>query len=177
VSRVNPARRRVLFTGLAGAAALAAARWLQPVPVRFDASGAAALSADGADIMRALVPVLLDGALPAQASERNAAVEETVEAIATAIAGLPPATRQELDALFASLAFTPVRIAVAGIDEPWRDASRAQAGAFLARLQKSRWAVKRAVYEALHQLVFAAWYANPRAWPSIGYPGPPHWNL
>ncbi len=28
-------------------------------------------------------------------------------------------------------------------------------------------------YDALHQLTFAAWYANPRTWPSIGYPGPP----
>jgi len=25
----------------------------------------------------------------------------------------------------------------------------------------------------LHQLVFAAWYADPRAWPATGYAGPP----
>jgi hypothetical protein len=45
--------------------------------------------------------------------------------------------------------------------------------AFLVRLQKSRWSVKRTAYDALHQLTFAAWYANPRTWPSIGYPGLP----
>jgi hypothetical protein len=31
----------------------------------------------------------------------------------------------------------------------------------------------RSAYDALHQLVFAAWYGNPRSWPAIGYAGPP----
>ncbi len=65
--------------------------------------------------------------------------------------------------LFALLAFAPVRIAFAGIDGPWRDASVGDANAFLVRLQKSRWSVKRAAYDALHQLTLAAWYANPRS--------------
>ena len=62
---------------------------------------------------------------------------------------------------------------VAGIGSAWRDATVADANAFLVRLQKSRWSVKRSAYDALHQLIFAAWYANPRAWPAIGYRGPP----
>jgi hypothetical protein len=28
-------------------------------------------------------------------------------------------------------------------------------------------------YQALHDLVLAAWYARPDSWPAIGYPGPP----
>jgi hypothetical protein len=165
---VNPSRRRFLFIGLAGAAALGGARWLQGA-----ATGDTALSPDGADVMRALVPALLDGALPTQTRARRAAIEETVSAVATAIAGLPPATREELTALFALLAFAPIRIIFAGIDGQWRDASAAEANAFLVRLQKSRWSAKRAAYDALHQLTFAAWYANPGAWPAIGYAGPP----
>jgi hypothetical protein len=31
-----------------------------------------------------------------------------------------------------------------------------------------------AAYDALHDLTFAAWYGDARAWPAIGYPGPPH---
>jgi hypothetical protein len=31
----------------------------------------------------------------------------------------------------------------------------------------------RSGYAALHQLVLAAWYGNARAWPAIGYGGPP----
>lgn len=170
---MNPSRRRFLFVGVAGAAALAAARWLQPGQTLRAGTPISALSADGADIMRALIPAMLDGALPTDAAARHTAIEETLGGVATAIAGLPPIAREELAALFALLAFPPVRIAFAGIDGPWRDAGAGDADAFLVRLQKSRWSPKRAAYDALHQLTLAAWYANPRTWPSIGYPGPP----
>jgi hypothetical protein len=123
--------------------------------------------------MRALVPALLDGALPARAPERQAAVAETVDAISAALAGLPPLTRDELHALFALLAFAPVRIAVAGVDAGWDKAVLDDARAFVERLRKSRIPQKRAAYDALHQLTLAAWYASPRAWPAIGYAGPP----
>jgi hypothetical protein len=45
--------------------------------------------------------------------------------------------------------------------------------AFLARWRESRFDLLRAGYQALTQLVQAAWYGNPRAWGAIGYPGPP----
>ncbi len=123
--------------------------------------------------MRALIPAFLDGALPAAADARRTMLDETVGAVGVAIRGLPPIARDELSALFALLAFAPVRVAFAGIDRSWRTASVTDANAFLERLRTSRWSQKRAIYQALHQLTFAAWYANPRAWPAIGYPGPP----
>ena len=161
-----------MFVGLAGAAVLVSARWLVPGEPTGE-SASTALSADASDIVRALVPAFLDGALPEDAAERDAAVNRTVSAVGTAISGLPPATREELATLFALLASMPVRVLVAGIGGAWRDATVADANGFLVRLQKSRWSVKRIAYDALHQLVFAAWYADPRAWPAIGYPGPP----
>ena len=169
---VSPSRRRLIFTGAAGIAALALARVLQPDPAR-NAAIARGLSAGGETIMRALVPALLDGALPARAPERQAAVAETVDAISAALAGLPPLTRDELHALFALLAFAPVRIAVAGVDAGWDRAALDDARGFVERLRKSRIPQKRAAYDALHQLTLAAWYASPRAWPAIGYGGPP----
>ena len=158
--------------GVTGAVTLAAARWLQPTmtAARIEDS---ALSPAATDIMRALVPAFLDGALPSEQQERVAAVEATVARVATAIAGLPPAGRDELGTLFALLALPPMRFVFAGIDGSWRDAGLTQAAAFLTRLQKSRWALKRAAYDALHQLTMAAWYADSRTWESIGYPGPP----
>jgi len=169
---VNLSRRRFVFVGLAGAAVLAGARWLVPDEPTGE-SAPAGLTADAADIVRALVPALLDGALPEDAPGRDAAITRTVAAVGTAIEGLPPATREELATLFALLASMPVRLFVAGIGDAWRDATVADANGFLVRLQKSRWSVKRSAYDALHQLTFAAWYADPRAWPAIGYPGPP----
>lgn len=173
-SPASPSRRRVIFTGAAGLAALAIARWLQPTPAS-DASraGAPGLSADGADVVRALVPALLDGALPPDPHARRAAIDETVAAVATAIEGLPPDTRHELDTLFALLAFAPARILIGGVDASWRDATVDAANGFLGRLRASRLVQKRAAYDALHQLTFAAWYANAARWPAIGYPGPP----
>ena len=41
------------------------------------------------------------------------------------------------------------------------------------RWRDSRFELLRSAYAALHQLVFAAWYANPRAWFATGYAGPP----
>ena len=151
---------------------LAAARWL---PLLHDDADAPshALSGEATGVMAAIVPALLDGALPDDARERRQAIDETVRAVGTAIAGLPDGTRAELSTLFTLLALAPVRIAFANVDFDWRDADVATTNAFLVRLQKSRWAVKRIAYDALHQLTFAAWYANPRTWPSIGYPGPP----
>ena len=126
-----------------------------------------------ANVMRAVAAALLDGALPADATMRRAAIDQTVTAVGTAIEGLPLPAREELATLFTLLDFGPLRIAFANVDVDWRDADVETTNAFLIRLQTSRWSVKRIAYDALHQLTFAAWYANPRAWPAIGYPGPP----
>jgi len=173
---VNPSRRYFLFLAVTGAATLGAARWLQPTmtAAAFEESGG--LSPSAADVMRALVPAFLDGALPAAPLERAAAVEQTVAGVATAIAGLPPAAREELATLFSLLALPPMRFLFAGIDGAWRDASATQAAAFLARLQKSRWALKRTAYDALHQLTMAAWYADSRTWSRSATPVPRHFH-
>ena len=167
---MNLSRRRLIFTGAAGVAVLVAARWLQPSRPERTTAG---LTTDAADVVRAIAAAMLDGALPEDAADRRAALDDTVDAVGTAIAGLPPLAHEELTTLFALLGFAPLRIAFAKVDVAWRDADVTTTNAFLVRLQTSRWSVKRIAYDALHQLTFAAWYANQRTWPSIGYPGPP----
>src|SRR5947208_2488631 len=56
---------------------------------------------------------------------------------------------------------------------PWPEASFASVTAFLTRWRDSRFALLQSAYGALHQLVMAAWYGSPNAWPAIGYAGPP----
>lgn len=123
-------------------------------------------------MLAAVISVLLDGALPAGA-EDAAARAQTLAAVEEAIAGLPPASRDELAGLFALLGFAPSRWIATGIWSSWPEASSAAVAAFLDRWRSSRFALLRSAYEALHQLVFAAWYAQPRAWPPTGYGGPP----
>ena len=170
-------RRTFLVAGLAGGAALAAAYWLRGARERGPVSGTnaslAALDPAAPAIIAAIVPVLLDGALPADPAAREAAVNETVANVARAVSGLAPAAQRELAELFSLLSLPPTRIALAGVKTPWADASPDAIAAFLDRWRTSGWMLLRSAYDALHQLVLAAWYGNPRAWPSIGYPGPP----
>jgi hypothetical protein len=170
-------RRTFLVAGLAGGATLAAAWWLRGPGERVPGSGAtaplAALDPAAPAIVAAIVPVMLDGALPVDPARRAAAVTETVAGVAQAIGGLPPAAQQEFAQLFALLALAPTRIALAGVTAPWAEAGPEAVGAFLERWRTSGWSLLRSAYDALHQLVLAAWYGNPQSWPAIGYPGPP----
>jgi hypothetical protein len=166
---MNRSRRAFLVTGALGAAALAAGGWLRYGP---GMRGAGALDDDARDIVGAMVPAFLSGALPGDA-RRADAVRETVDAVWRTVAGLPPEARRELAQLFALLALAPTRVAMTGSWQPWEHASPADVDAMLRRWQTSRIDLLRSAYDGLHQLILAAWYGNPRAWPAINYPGPP----
>ena len=116
---------------------------------------------------------MLAGAIPADPAERSAALRETLAGIEQAVAGLAPRAQGELADLFSLLALAPARWSLAHTHAAWPDAATADVEAFLARLRDSRVGLLRAAYDALHQLVMAAWYGNPRAWTAIGYAGPP----
>jgi hypothetical protein len=164
-------RRRFLQVGLAGAAVLVAVRLLErPTPP--DAAHRA-LDPGSAALVGALAGVVLEGALPAEPGLRASALREVVEAFDRAISGLAPAVRGEIDQLLGTLRFRPARWALAGVWQPLEEAPAGDIAAFLARWRESRFDLLRAGYQALTQLIHAAWYDNPRAWPAIGYPGPP----
>jgi hypothetical protein len=169
-------RRTFLKTGIAGGVLLAAIaafheplnRWTKKELVgrlqRAEARRAA---------LTAIIPVMLQGALPTDAVERAAAVSGTVDAVGVAVAALGASAQEEVAELFALLMFAPTRIAVAGVLSPWDEASEADVAAFLSRWRTSRLDLLRSGYLALHDLVLGAWYADPAHWAAIGYPGPP----
>ncbi len=166
-------RRTFITAGLLGVTALATARWLRgPHSPPGDAS-LPMLDADAQAILRAIVPVLLAGALPTEGVARRLAVAETVRGIDVAVAGLAPAAQEELRQLFALLALPPARLAIARVPSPWNEASEADVRACIDRFRRSSFQLLRSAYGALHQLTFGAWYGNPPSWPRIGYPGPP----
>ncbi len=164
-------RRTLLKAGIAGGAALVLVRWLYfGESTNPSAESGSSLGPTHA-VLAAIVPELLAGALPTEDAVASRA--EIVAGVDRTIAGLPPATRKELDELFSLLSFIPTRCLLAGIWSPWPQASPESIAAFLVRWRDSRFSLLRSGYGALHQLVLASWYANPRAWKTIGYAGPP----
>jgi hypothetical protein len=169
---VNASRRRFIFAGALGLAALAVVRYW-PRATLSDTPAQRMLDADGAAVIGAIVPVMLAGALPSDTASRERAIHVTVDNVDRAIAGLSPRQIGELRHLFVLLALPPMRWSLTHSMRDWENAAPADVDAFLVRLRDSRIRMLRAAYDALHQLVFGAWYGNPDAWPAIGYPGPP----
>ncbi len=165
-------RRQFIKVGVAGAAILAAARWIER-PMAAAAPSLRFLDASGAAMTAAFVPVVLAGVLPEEPEARARAVREVVEAFDRAVSGLSPAVQQEVEQLFAVLRFGPTRLAFTGLWAPIEEATREDIAAFFARWRHSRFDIQRAGYQALTQLIQAAWYGNASAWAAIGYPGPP----
>ena len=127
-----------------------------------------------AEILGAIAPVLLAGALPADPAQRGTALASVTAGVKEVIAAFPPAVRSEVNDLFRLLDIRIARRLLTGVSTNWRDADPADVKAFLERWRWSRIALLQTGYFALHDLVLGAWYANESAWALLGYPGPPN---
>lgn len=166
-------RRQFLKVGIGAGVVLAGAGWFALRGERSPAVGFGWLDERSASIVKVLVPAVLAGMLPADEPARGAAVREVVAAFDRAIAGLTPAVQEEISQLFSLLGLAAGRFIVAGVRSSWAEATGEEVSAFLARWRTSRFALPRAGYQALTQLIIAAWYGNPASWARIGYSGPP----
>jgi hypothetical protein len=172
-------RRQFIKAGVFGGLALAAARIINGP---FGAVSTAppdtthayrALSANARATIAAIAPVMLAGALPAASAARDDAVREVARGVDVVIAGLPPAVQKEVQQLLALLAWAPTRRLLARVTDPWPEADAEEIARFLERWRHSSIALLRSGYQALHELIMAAWYGTAQSWERIGYPGPP----
>ena len=164
-------RRTFLAVGGLAALALAAGggiyRYAHPVaPARF------VLDGEAKAVIDAIVPAMLDGALPVDAAARSAAIAAATGRVHQAILALPLATQKEIQDLFGLLALGPARRWLAGVPVAWGSASVGQVANFLQDWRFSRLATLQMAYHAIHDLVLGYWYADPSSWAAIGYPGP-----
>jgi hypothetical protein len=164
-------RRTFLKAGALGLVALAVGgglyRATRPASAaRFVLDGEAKAALD------AIIPAVLDGVLPAAGPARQQAIAGTTARVHAAIAGLPLPTQGELQDLFGLLALAPARFALTRMTHGWADASVGEVADFLEHWRESRVGLLQSAYFAVHDLVFAAWYAEPSSWQAIGYPGP-----
>jgi hypothetical protein len=168
-----PTRRQFIKVGLAGTALLVTTRWLD----RSEAAPATnfrILDAAAVVMASAFVPVVLAGSLPEEIEARARAIREIVEAFDRAVSGLSPAVQKEVDQLFSVLRFPPTRLAFTGLWTSVEESAPEEIAAFFTRWRNSRFDIQRAGYQALSQLIQAAWYGNPASWATIGYAGPPN---
>lgn len=130
------------------------------------------LTADGQRVFLAVARAVLDGSLPSDASQRQAALQAHLQRLDETLRGFPTAVQDELAQLLAILAAAPGRVAFAGLLTEWSAASVTDLQSALEGMRLSSLALRQQAYHALRDLTNAAYYADPSTWPALGYPGP-----
>jgi hypothetical protein len=162
-------RRSFLRAGMAGALLLSTVGGVYRLTRSPAALQAFVLDDQGRAVLRALIPVLLDGVVGQDGAAAQAALERTIATIRQ----LPLRTQKEVQDVFALLALGPARRLLAGVPDGWAQAKPEDIAAFLQSWRVHRVGMLQTAYHALHDLVLGAWYSDPAAWPVVGYPGPP----
>jgi len=165
-------RRTFIKAGVLGTGALVAAGAWEGWRLRTCSARAEPLSPAGRALFAAMIPALLDGVV-APGAWSPTLMDETLGRVEAAVAALPPHARRELHQLGCLLDRRVVRLLLAGSAAPWAVVTPGRAREILARWRWSGTALLVSAYQALHDLTFAAWYAEPAHWGAIGYPGPP----
>jgi hypothetical protein len=132
----------------------------------------AKLTASGREVFAGAARALLEGVLPAQDASRRTALNGLLDRIDGLVAVLPAHSQAELSQLLALLASAPGRRAFAGLAAPWSDASIGDIGSALQSLRTSALALRNQAYQALHDIVGAAWFSDAGTWTLLAYPGP-----
>lgn len=167
-------RRRLLTFGLLGGVVLATAGGIASLSSAFSSTPAAGfqqLRESDLPLLRSLIPVILDGALPAAAPQ--AAVEAMLHGLDNSLHHLSPSMLKQSLQLFDLLSMDITRGPATGVWRSWESASREDIQGFLQRWQHSRLALFRQGHAALQQAVLLVWYSLPASWGRCGYPGPP----
>lgn len=162
-------RRDFLKIGIAGTAALATASLgatLAGCGTREQAAAQGYRFLRDADLrlLSALMPaVLADLPLGAELAQ------SVLQAIDQMLLRASSESRKNVRALYDLLHFAPTRWLLAGVREPWDQATPAQVEAFLARWRDSRVGLFNVGYGALTRVIGAAYFAQPAGYEAAGY--------
>lgn len=167
-------RRQLLKFGLFGSIVLATAggiAGLSGVFMSTPAAGFQQLRESDLPMLRSIIPLILDGALPTDAPA--AAVDAILHGLDNSLHHLSPSMRKQSLQLFDLLSMDLTRGPTTGVWRSWENASTVDVQAFLQRWENSRLALFRQGHVALNRLVLLVWYSLPESWAQSGYPGPP----
>lgn len=119
-------------------------------------------------LMRALIPVVLAGALPSGLAAPQA-ITDTLQSLDQVLFYSSRAGHKQVRQLFDLLSFAPTRMAMAGVSDDWAQASPAAVAEFLQAWRGSSIGMLRAGYIGLVQMLEMSWYLQPQSWPATGY--------
>lgn len=126
-------------------------------------------------LFRALTPVVLGDALPAEGAKREALLGETLKRIDIGGALVYAPAQKELYKLFDLLHMRLTRWLTTGISAPWSEATPEEIHRFLERWRDSSITAFNGGYRFLSKMVAASFYGIPETFPLSGYPGPLDW--
>jgi hypothetical protein len=130
------------------------------------------LSDSGREVFSAVGRAVLDKTLPADEGARQVALQGLLTRVDVLVQSLPPHTQAELSQLLALLASAAGRRTLAGLSQPWPEASIADIQHALQDMRLSALALRQQAYAALHDITAGAYFSDPSSWPLLGYPGP-----
>jgi hypothetical protein len=135
------------------------------------ASGFVTLRSGDLLFLRALLPVMLEGAVTSERMPE--AIDGTLKSLDYNLAHLSPEMLKLTQQLFDVLGMAVTRGPLTGIWGSWENASANDIRAFLDRWENSSLSLLRMGHSSLLQLVMMAWYGRKESWAHCGYPGPP----
>jgi hypothetical protein len=135
------------------------------------ANGFAALRSGDMNFLKALIPVMLDGAVAVD--RLPDAVDGTLKSLDYSLDHLSPEMLKLTRQLFDVLGMAVTRGPLTGIWGSWENASGDEIRHFLERWENSSLSLLRMGHSSLLQLVMMAWYGRKESWAHCGYPGPP----
>jgi hypothetical protein len=121
--------------------------------------------------LRALIPVMLEGAVAVE--KMPASVDQTLRSLDNSLNHLSPEMLKLTQQLFDVLGMAVTRGPLTGIWGSWENASADEIRHFLDRWENSSLGLLRMGHSSLLQLVMMAWYSRAQSWAHCGYPGPP----
>ena len=130
------------------------------------------LSPAGQEVFGNIARGLLEGSLPTDSAARVAALQALLVRIDPLVAGLPPHAQAELSQLLSLLASAGGRFVLTGMAQSWPEATVGEIQHALQVMRLSPISLKQQAYQALHDIVGGAYFADPSTWPLLAYPGP-----
>lgn len=123
-------------------------------------------------VLDALLPAVLMGALPAEATAQQLSLQQSRDAVLEFLAYLPQSQQQQLHQLFQLLQQDLARLALTGQWLQLADLPLSQRLDLLLSWRDSYFSLLQQAFSGLRELIYGAFYGQPQHWQALSYSAP-----